>query len=1515
MESIEEDIQGPDTPEITGEDTPRSHSDHPEIDPPEIQLHSAPSVTDRLDHLESLLTRFITASISNVNTGGPGSSGTRRSTSPMPEASPENYIQAEIERLRKDIKERFQHKLRSLTTEKDSFAKWRADVLNDALLIDAKNILTEEETSAPKSLSKRDAALWQRRNDSLYVRMFNSMTPTVRQIIGPQTRTSAADLFIGASECFGISAAKERYLLIQELTTLKLRGNDWTQYLNRYREIQSRLEELNVTKEDIEHDLFLIGLGSWNSAFVRTRLDEFFATGQRSQPIKNLNLKDLQGELSNRAQHRSESANQRPNEESNQKVSKKTTPESTTNPSNQPTTTGSKSFNKESPPKCSYCSRLGHTTSTCWFKNPSLAPPEWTSRTKTQKRNEDPSSLQPRIGATRTPSNSSTSSDEWLVDSCASLHITGNKSAFASYMPLNDSASVEAIFGHKQRPIGIGSIVLQIEGGELTLKNVRHIPSITSNIISLGRLVREGYHLGGSTPIPDDHLVFSSPDGREFMAELADNDVYRLRSCVTTSVIEKEAPPMVFLASTPVPDPSFVVDPKDSKDTPMIKPKIDTIRTHTLVEWHHRLGHLNTADILRLASDPEATGIRIKGPTKMSTCEICRKANAKRHISKTPAARATRPFTRIHIDLAGGGKTLGDPDNEDEAPLSHKGARYFLIITDDATRFRWVYFLAKKSDAIIFLERWLSFIKNLGFPTPAYMKSDNEFISKVIQNWLTTNGIQWEPSNPHSSWQNGASERSIGVVMARTRTILIDSNLPKKFWADALDTAVHLTNNLPTSVPLYNDATPGGTTQNPDICPSPHNIPISALLNVPPQLTHYARYGSTVCYHLHGSQKPTDKISARGRKGHIVGYNGDKIFRVWDPDLDEVILSSDIEWMTELKPWDSTGGPITSIQPTFAGTPTEEPIQPATTDNANPDPRIPKKRGRPKGSRNKVKRTPTKKNSVANTATEVVKFFPETDDPEIDSSEDDWIRPAKHYKVYAIRTNNVSSLGTIPQSYKEATSCSESDKWLEAMKDEINLLRQKRCWHLVRKTDLPHHLRPIPGRWAYDLKLKPNGEVRYKARWVVKGNIMNGHDLEHHKDPYAPVVNPTTTLALLSVATHHGWTILQADAVLAFLNGELKDPVYMAQPRGFEEGEKGTLVCQLDQALYGLEPSARIWYDTLAGHLESIGFRVSPYDSGLWIHTTRRHLYISSHVDDFGIIAEISEEAYWTAQQLQTRFELKDVGPMRRYLGMEVAKLNNGDLKLTQTPYIEDLLASFGMASAHPVKSPMDAGLLIDDDPDPTIDKKEYQRGTGSLQWLCCKTRPELSRVASLLATYNAKPTNKCWTALKHALRYLAGSKTRGITMKKGVGDLPYPVGHSDSDWAGPLTDSRKSVSGHVFLLGNTPILWKSRKQTCVALSSNEAEYIAASEAAREAKWLRGLLDDMNLYAARPLPPFELCMDNKGASDLIGLQLGTNRSKHIDTRFHFTRDLVATGVLKITLVPSKDNAADGFTKP
>jgi hypothetical protein len=173
----------------------------------------------------------------------------------------------------------------------------------------------------------------------------------------------------------------------------------------------------------------------------------------------------------------------------------------------------------------------------------------------TQSKDEDLDSLEPYAGATRIlSSSSSTSQNDWMIDSCASHHMTGNRGAFAFYKPLNPNISINSTYGHRGRPIGIGSVALQLEGGELTLKNVKHIPTLPTNIISLGQLVREGYRIGGSTPEFNQHLTFSSPDGREFRAELADNDVFQLRSCVAASTTESKTSPMVLLGSTPVSD-------------------------------------------------------------------------------------------------------------------------------------------------------------------------------------------------------------------------------------------------------------------------------------------------------------------------------------------------------------------------------------------------------------------------------------------------------------------------------------------------------------------------------------------------------------------------------------------------------------------------------------------------------------------------------------------------------------------------------------------------------------------------------------------------------------------------------------------------------------------------------------------------------------------------------------------------------------------------------------------------
>ena len=423
-------------------------------------------------------------------------------------------------------------------------------------------------------------------------------------------------------------------------------------------------------------------------------------------------------------------------------------------------------------------------------------------------------------------------------------------------------------------------------------------------------------------------------------------------------------------------------------------------------------------------------------------------------------------------------------------------------------------------------------------------------------------------------------------------------------------------------------------------------------------------------------------------------------------------------------------------------------------------------------------------------------------------------------------------------------------------------------------------------------------------------------------ESYAPVVNDNTTRMLTALSTLFGWHTHQADATLAYLNSKLPADkhIYMTQVTGFREGSQSeNLVCKLLQSLYGLVPSARIWYDTLGAYLRHIGFKCSDYDSGLWIHTTRAQLYVTTHVDDFKVYAKAEPDANWFMETLSAKFDIKEVGNARstKYLGTEISQ-SDTTTSLSQAEYAEDLVASFGLANAHPVGIPMDPGLIIDDAPDPQINATEYQRGTGSLNWLATKTRPDLSRTVGVLAPFNTKPTQKAWRALIHALRYLKGSINRPIPYTKPKEPIQptdlVPRCYTDSDWGGPLTGNRRSVSGYVFLLAGAPIAWRSRKQSSVALSSNEAEYMALSEASRDALWLRNLLNELKVLSI-DCPPITIHIDNQGAHAMAEAELTTKRSKHIDIRYHYIREKVQDGIIKLQTCPSQDQAADGLTKP
>ena len=228
------------------------------------------------------------------------------------------------------------------------------------------------------------------------------------------------------------------------------------------------------------------------------------------------------------------------------------------------------------------------------------------------------------------------------------------------------------------------------------------------------------------------------------------------------------------------------------------------------------------------------------------------------------------------------------------------------------------------------------------------------------------------------------------------------------------------------------------------------------------------------------------------------------------------------------------------------------------------------------------------------------------------------------------------------------------------------------------------------------------------------------------------------------------------------------------------------------------------------------------------------------------------------------------------------------------------------MKDCNPVSTPVDISLKLTpaNEEDDCMDQPQYQSAIGSLMYLSVSTRPDISYAVSSLARYSSKPTKQHWTALKRLLRYLKGTTKYGILFSKEA--TSQCIGFSDADWAGDVSD-RKSTSGYVFMLSGGAVSWSSKKQKCVALSTAEAEYVALSSASQESIWLRQLMTELGNPLEVPTLIFE---DNKAAIAMTNNPTFHGRAKHIDIKFHFIRDQVSRGTIKLEYCPTDQMLAD-----
>jgi hypothetical protein len=506
--------------------------------------------------------------------------------------------------------------------------------------------------------------------------------------------------------------------------------------------------------------------------------------------------------------------------------------------------------------------------------------------------------------------------------------------------------------------------------------------------------------------------------------------------------------------------------------------------------------------------------------------------------------------------------------------------------------------------------------------------------------------------------------------------------------------------------------------------------------------------------------------------------------------------------------------------------------------------------------------------------------------------------------------------GGEPNTYKKALQTPDSNKWELAMQEEYGALMDNGTWELA---DLPAGRKAIKCKWVYKLKYSGTGELlRHKARLVAKGfTQIHGIDFD---ETFSPVARLDSVRLLLALAALEDWDIHQIDVKTAFLNGELDEELYMEQPEGFVVPGHRLKVCRLRKAIYGLKQASRVWYLKLKTVLSLIGFD-EMITGDVCIFGYRQQVgdinvltIIIVYVDDMNLLGNNLPHIQQVKSHLNDHFSITDLGDTSYFLGLHITRdRSKRQLHLDQHKYIGDVLTRFQMEECNPAFTPFPTGCVLQKNNSPVDDNdpdfiRQYQSIVGSLMYAMLGTRPDIAFAVNKLSQFGSNPDQSHLKAARHVLRYMKG--TKDLILTYGLNQDGSIVGYSDADYAGD-PDTRLSTTGYVYLLGGAAIAWTSRKQRTVATSTTEAEYMALSDAAKHAAWTNILCTQLGFDAGLPIL---LGADNKGSRDLASSPVNNRSTKHIEVRYHFIREKVAEGLIKLFPVSSLDNVADTFTK-
>ncbi|CAL1397449.1 unnamed protein product [Linum trigynum] len=1186
-------------------------------------------------------------------------------------------------------------------------------------------------------------------------------------------------------------------------------------------------------------------------------------------------------------------------------------------------------------PRCSHCRKLGHTVEMCYklIGYPSSqGKGRQGDRTQVTRKSQGDSSTRAAqvsvddspipgltgaqfaqlkqflsapvpIPATSDPTahmaGNTTELYDWLIDSGCNEHIVRDASWLSNLDCSGNYSSVRIPNGTSIPVKGIGTAVL---GENITLQRVLHVPEFKCNLLSVSRLTQDH----------DVALLF-----------LADICVIQDSRSKTVIGLGRLRDGLYYLQRVPLPSTSI-------GHVPGVHAAAEASQD---LLWHQRLGHPSLEKVNALR---DFLGCRTIGSFK-SHCDSCWRAKQTRTVFLSSSITTRACFELIHVDIWGGYKTP-----------SLDGSRYFLTVVDDFSRATWVYLLKYKSDVERYLLSFCQMVVTQFQGQVRRIQADNgsEFQTNTLCDYYAEHGIVLQTSCVHTPQQNGVVERKHRHLLDTARALRFHAGLPVKFWGECVLTATFLINRLPSSV-LRN------------------KTPYEVLLGKIPTYSHLRTFGCLV--YAKDTQPGLDKFAERGRRGVFVGYpHSQKGYRVYDLDLRRVYTSRDVHFVESVFPFIPNGTsalahPLSTTtsrgqdpQASFEGEISifdpsmhehmeeaeglvdldtlnnEEPASPlhdnhATSPAHASSPTTPGESAHAAGGEvpshaegvdssapSSAVRSPSPPPAPVVRRSDRTRKLPtklNIYDVELPGSTShsctypiahqvSYHRFSSHHRAFlAAITQNVE-----PKHYKAAVrfAC-----WREAMIKEILALEANGTWTLEV---LPPGKKAIDSKWIFKIKYNPDGSVeRYKARLVAKGfTQLEGIDFH---ETFAPVAKLVTVRVLIAVAVARGWPMHQLDVNNAFLHGDLQEEVYMKVPEGF--AEKGdTRVCRLRKSLYGLRQASRNWYAKFTSAMAELDFTPSHADPSLLIYR-REDKFVAAlvYVDDVVLTGNDPQLIAQVKSFLHDRFSIKDLGPLKYFLGIEVARSPEG-VVLSQRKYALDILTDAGVTGARPSRFPMEQNHDLTR-PRPTddaaVDASSYRRLVGRLLYLTV-TRPDITYAVNILSQFVHSPGPEHVTAAHRVLRYLKTSPGQGLFFP--TGESLRLNAYCDADWGGCQT-TRRSTTGYYIQLGSAPVSWRTKKQRVVARSSAEAEYRAMASTVSEVIWLRFLLIELGVPQHSPTP---LHCDNQAALHIAANPVFHERTKHVEMDCHFVRERVVTGEIAPLKVSSSSQLADILTK-